>query len=196
MHDRAVVGLELGLGLGLRSPLPPGLRRPRSSPCLSALGSHTKRPDAVMVSIQESLPGRASPRGKGTMPAAATQRQGREMRWLSAVLAAVTLLAGAGLLQQRNAMHGADTLLLGRAAAPSSAALRTTQLYTSPHAEVAPFSRVWNPDTNNVYEDPDDWPSPPRGGSGITKDELCGNNGDECPELPSFNGEDYFDDKP
>ena len=118
------------------------------------------------------------------------------MRWLSAVLAAVTLLAGAGLLQQRNAMHGADTLLLGRAAPPSSAALRTTQLYTSPHAEVAPFSRVWNPDTNNVYEDPDDWPSPPRGGSGITKDELCGNNGDECPELPSFNGEDYFDDKP
>ena len=25
--------------------------------------------------------------------------------------------------------------------------------------------------------------------------DRCGNNGDECPELPSFNGEDYFDDK-
>jgi hypothetical protein len=50
---------------------------------------------------------------------------------------------------------------------------RTTKLYTQPHAEVAPFQRVWNPDTNSVYEDPNDWP----GGDadddeGITKDEL------------------------
>eukprot|EP00961_Rhodomonas_salina_P112371 1512196-Rhodomonas_salina.2 len=26
-----------------------------------------------------------------------------------------------------------------------------TVLYTNPHAEVAPFQRVWNPDTNNAY---------------------------------------------
>ena len=28
-----------------------------------------------------------------------------------------------------------------------------------------------------------------------TNSVRCGDNGDECPELPSFNGEDYFDDK-
>jgi hypothetical protein len=53
---------------------------------------------------------------------------------------------------------------------------------------------VWNPDTNNVYEDPNDWPK--ADDEGIVKDELCGEHGDECPEVPAFNGEDYFDDKP
>lgn len=28
------------------------------------------------------------------------------------------------------------------------------------------------------------------------QDELCGPDGKGCPELPAFNGEDYFDDKP
>ena len=30
----------------------------------------------------------------------------------------------------------------------------------------------------------------------ILEDSLCGPQGDECPELPAFSGEDYFDDKP
>jgi hypothetical protein len=30
----------------------------------------------------------------------------------------------------------------------------------------------------------------------IKEDELCGTDGKHCPELPAFNGEDYFDDKP
>jgi len=37
---------------------------------------------------------------------------------------------------------------------------------------VAPFQRVWNPDTNNVYEDPDDWPKESDDDDTITKDEL------------------------
>ena len=49
---------------------------------------------------------------------------------------------------------------------------RTTELYTAPHSEVAPFQRVWNPDTNNVYEDPDDWPKESDDDDTITKDEL------------------------
>jgi len=49
---------------------------------------------------------------------------------------------------------------------------RTTELFTAPHAEVAPFSRVWNPDTNSVYEDPNDWPTESDDDDTITKDEL------------------------
>ena len=49
---------------------------------------------------------------------------------------------------------------------------RTTELYTAPHSEVAPFQRVWNPDTNNVYEDPDDWPKESDDDDTLTKDEL------------------------
>ncbi len=49
---------------------------------------------------------------------------------------------------------------------------RTTELYTAPHSEVAPFQRVWNPDTNSVYEDPDDWPKESDDEDTITKDEL------------------------
>lgn len=49
---------------------------------------------------------------------------------------------------------------------------RTTELFTAPHAEVAPFSRVWNPDTNSVYEDADDWPAESADDDTITKDEL------------------------
>ena len=68
-------------------------------------------------------------------------------------------------------------------------------LYTAPHSEVAPFQRVWNPDTNNDYTD-DPFASDAEDDAAPVKDELCGNNGDDCPELPAFNGEDYFDDTP
>uniref|UniRef100_A0A7S4P8Y3 PA14 domain-containing protein n=1 Tax=Guillardia theta TaxID=55529 RepID=A0A7S4P8Y3_GUITH len=72
-------------------------------------------------------------------------------------------------------------------------------LYTAPHSEVAPFQRVWNPDTNNVYEDPNEWPTGPGWNSDDdepAQDKLCGSDGSDCPEIPAFNGEDYFDDKP
>jgi len=67
-------------------------------------------------------------------------------------------------------------------------------MYTAPHSEVAPFQRVWNPDTNNDYTEKDF--AGGDGDEGPVKDELCGTNGDDCPELPAFNGEDYFNDKP
>ena len=68
-----------------------------------------------------------------------------------------------------------------------------TVLYLSPHAEIAPFSRSWDPSRTIKVED-DEWAR--RQESGPVKDELCGNNGDDCPDIPAFNGEDYFDDKP
>lgn len=71
---------------------------------------------------------------------------------------------------------------------------RSVVMYTAPHSEVAPFQRVWNPDTNNDYTEKDF--AGGDGDEGPVKDELCGTNGDDCPELPAFNGEDYFNDKP
>jgi hypothetical protein len=68
-----------------------------------------------------------------------------------------------------------------------------TVLYTSPHSEVAPFQRVWNPDTNNAYAI-DEFPEKPSGPDPV--ESLCGVDGTKCPELPAFNGEDYFDEKP
>mmetsp|Transcript_11628 Transcript_11628/g.18260 ORF Transcript_11628/g.18260 Transcript_11628/m.18260 type:complete len:106 (+) Transcript_11628:83-400(+) len=65
-----------------------------------------------------------------------------------------------------------------------------TVLYTAPHAEVAPFSRVWNPDTNDDYT-PKEFAK--EGGENLVYDDLCGPDGSKCPELPAFNGEDYFD---
>ncbi len=66
-------------------------------------------------------------------------------------------------------------------------------LYTSPHSEVAPFQRVWNPDTNNAYPI-DEFPEKPEAADPV--ESLCGLDGSKCPELPAFNGEDYFDEKP
>jgi hypothetical protein len=71
-----------------------------------------------------------------------------------------------------------------------------TILYTASHSEMAPFQRVWNPDTNSDYsladfsKDDDD-----------AKDDdslvvLCGEDGSKCPKIPAFSGEDYFDSKP
>jgi hypothetical protein len=70
-------------------------------------------------------------------------------------------------------------------------------LYTAPHAEMAPFQRVWNPDTNSDYSISDFSKEP----DGVDDDDdsekkLCGEDGSKCPELPAFNGEDYFDSKP
>jgi len=119
---------------------------------------------------------------------------GRPFLAFVGVLASASLLASVGLMQQSST--GSALLEPRYPSAAPSLPPRTTELYTAPHSEVAPFQRVWNPDTNNVYEDPDDWPKESDDDDTITKDELCGSNGDECPELPSFNGEDYFDDKP
>lgn len=135
---------------------------------------------------------------QGALGRSPSGRMGRSFLAFVGVLAAATLLASVGVIQQQQQSSAAkDTVLVSQ---PPSAAPklgpRTTKLYTAPHSEVAPFQRVWNPDTNNVYEDPNDWPNESDDDDTITKDELCGNNGDECPEIPSFNGEDYFDDKP
>jgi hypothetical protein len=69
-------------------------------------------------------------------------------------------------------------------------------LYTAPHAEMAPFQRVWNPDTRSDYTIPDF----SKESDGLDGDDgektLCGEDGSKCPELPAFNGEDYFDSKP
>ncbi|KAJ1494548.1 hypothetical protein T484DRAFT_2470355 [Baffinella frigidus] len=68
---------------------------------------------------------------------------------------------------------------------------RPTVLYTAAHSEVAPFQRVWNPDTNNDYTEKEfaseDHKNDP------VMDTLCGTDGTKCPELPAFNGEDYFE---
>jgi hypothetical protein len=71
------------------------------------------------------------------------------------------------------------------------------ELYTAPHAEIAPFQRVWNPDTNNYYSS-EDFSSD--GSDGIENSDLdsplCGLDGNNCPEIPAFGGEDYFNNKP
>ena len=85
---------------------------------------------------------------------------------------------------------GVCLVALGVYVQPSAVAL-----YTAPHSEVAPFQRVWNPDTNNDYT-VKDFASDASEDDGPVQDELCGSNGDDCPELPAFNGEDIFDDKP
>eukprot|EP00802_Teleaulax_amphioxeia_P023057 Tamp_23582.p1 GENE.Tamp_23582~~Tamp_23582.p1 ORF type:complete len:314 (+),score=79.69 Tamp_23582:3-944(+) len=104
-------------------------------------------------------------------------------------------------------------MLRGRTGAPAAVALlacsvvlglivaartqRRAVLYTAAHAEVAPFQRIWNPDTNSDYT--------PRAFEGGDRDEggvglhdtLCGQSleQDDCPEVPAFSGEDYFDEK-
>lgn len=125
--------------------------------------------------------------------------QGRSVLAFVGVLASASLLASLVLIphssSHRNALLSYPAPPSGTSSAPSLLP-RTTELYTAPHSEVAPFQRVWNPDTNNVYEDPNDWPKESDDDDTITKDTLCGENGDECPEIPAFSGEDYFDDKP
>eukprot|EP00961_Rhodomonas_salina_P118252 1591320-Rhodomonas_salina.3 len=70
-------------------------------------------------------------------------------------------------------------------------------LYTAAHAEVAPFSRVWNPDTNNPHMNDEFAVDDKKGDRDeIIVDSLCGTDGSKCPELPAFNGEDYFSSKP
>lgn len=68
-----------------------------------------------------------------------------------------------------------------------------TVLYTSAHSEVAPFQRVWNPDSNNAHV-VDEFPE--KSVDFEPLDSLCGLDGSKCPEVPAFNGEDYFDEKP
>eukprot|EP00287_Rhodomonas_sp_CCMP768_P015362 CAMPEP_0196758586 /NCGR_PEP_ID=MMETSP1091-20130531/104265_1 /TAXON_ID=302021 /ORGANISM="Rhodomonas sp., Strain CCMP768" /LENGTH=187 /DNA_ID=CAMNT_0042107415 /DNA_START=13 /DNA_END=576 /DNA_ORIENTATION=+ len=71
---------------------------------------------------------------------------------------------------------------------------KPVELFTDPHAEVAPFQRVWNPDTDNAHTVKD--LSSERSESKIIFDDLCGIDGSKCPELPAFNGEDYFSSTP
>ena len=71
-----------------------------------------------------------------------------------------------------------------------------TVLYTAPHAEVAPFQRVWNPDTNNDYTVDDFAKDSDSDEDGVVTDDLCGPDGTNCPELPAFGGEDYFSNTP
>ena len=68
-------------------------------------------------------------------------------------------------------------------------------LYTAPHAEMAPFQRVWNPDTRSYFSVPDFSKESDEADDKGEKN-LCGVDGSKCPELPAFNGEDYFDSKP
>ncbi len=69
-------------------------------------------------------------------------------------------------------------------------------LYTAPHAEMAPFQRVWNPDTRSDYSTPD-FSKESDGSDDHDGDKtLCGEDGSKCPKLPAFQGEDYFDSKP
>jgi hypothetical protein len=72
-----------------------------------------------------------------------------------------------------------------------------TALYTAPHSEMAPFQRVWNPDTNSDYSvadfSRDEADDEPNDDSDV---ELCGKDGSNCPQVPAFKGEDYFDSKP
>jgi hypothetical protein len=71
-----------------------------------------------------------------------------------------------------------------------------TILYTASHSEMAPFQRVWNPDTRSDYSlaefSKDD--SEAKDDDEIAV--LCGEDGSKCPEVPAFKGEDYFDSKP
>lgn len=72
-------------------------------------------------------------------------------------------------------------------------------LYTAPHAEVATFQRVWNPDTNSDYSLKDfEKDSEFDDESEADKDTVfsCGEEGSNCPEVPAFGGENYFDSKP
>ena len=68
-------------------------------------------------------------------------------------------------------------------------------LYTAPHGEMAPFQSVWNPDTNSDYT-PKDFSMDEDDSKDDGDKFLCGDDGRKCPEVPSFNGEDYFDSKP
>ena len=70
-------------------------------------------------------------------------------------------------------------------------------LYTAPHADIAPFQRVWNPDTNNDYTEKEFSNDDGDGDDGIVTDEISGEDGKFTGvNVPAFNGEDYFDDKP
>jgi hypothetical protein len=74
---------------------------------------------------------------------------------------------------------------------------RWNVLYTAPHAEFAPFQRVWNPDTNNDYSVQDFSGDEGDDDSGIITDDIAGDDGKfRDVEVPAFNGEDYFDAKP
>ena len=72
----------------------------------------------------------------------------------------------------------------------------TDILYTAPHAEMAPFQRVWNPDTNSDYSITDFSKEPDGFDDDRGEEKLCGEDGSKCPELPAFDGEEYFDSKP
>jgi hypothetical protein len=74
---------------------------------------------------------------------------------------------------------------------------RPNVLFTAPHAEFAPFQRVWNPDTNNDYSVQDFSSDEGDEDSGIVTDDIAGDDGKfKDVEVPAFNGEDYFDAKP
>jgi hypothetical protein len=78
-----------------------------------------------------------------------------------------------------------------------STGARWDVLYTAPHAEFAPFQRVWNPDTNNDYSVQDFSDDEGDEDSGIVTDDVAGDDGKfKDVEVPAFNGEDYFDAKP
>jgi hypothetical protein len=71
-----------------------------------------------------------------------------------------------------------------------------TVLYTASHSEMAPFQRVWNPDTRSDYSIPDftkDSDAEEDDGDSVA---LCGDDGSKCPKVPAFRGEEYFDSKP
>ena len=70
-----------------------------------------------------------------------------------------------------------------------------TVLYTSPHSEVAPFARVWNPDTNNASPNEEEVAMQ----TALDKEEEdtgLPDVADADGEIPAFSGEDYFTSKP
>ncbi len=74
-----------------------------------------------------------------------------------------------------------------------------TILITASHSEMAPFQRVWNPDTNSDYSRPEFGREDDDSDSNEDDQNLaepCGVDGSKCGEIPAFNGEDYFDSKP
>ena len=73
---------------------------------------------------------------------------------------------------------------------------KRTILFTAPHAEFAPFQRVWNPDSNNDYTEKD-FSREDEDKDEISTDDVAGADGKYSEvNIPAFNGEDYFDDKP
>ena len=75
---------------------------------------------------------------------------------------------------------------------------RRTVLYTAPHAEFAPFQRIWNPpESPNDDEAQRDSGDEGNGDDEIVTDDIAGEDGKYSDvNIPAFNGEDYFDNTP